>query len=232
VFYRQPGFTHGSLSYPDYQDLVEDSRAVFTDVSATRLVMNPMIDPVVLAAAGLLTVVVGLVLLIACANLAGFLLAQGQERRREIAIRLALGARRGSLVRQLLTETVALAICGGILGAVISWFALNALATADLPLPFPITLDLAPDARVIGFTALVSLAAGILFGLAPALRSTRADITPVLKDENAGGGPRQRLALRDVLVCAGRGVSRASRWRRPFRAQFRGTSEYRSRIRQ
>jgi predicted permease len=145
-------------------------------------------------------VVVGLVLLNACANLAGFLLAQGQERRREIAIRQALGAQRLSLVRQLLTETVALAIAGGAMGVAISVVSLHALSTADLPLPFPITLDLAPDVRVLGFTAIVSLVAGVLFGLLPALRSTRLDVAPVLKDENAGGGPRHRLAMRDVLV--------------------------------
>jgi predicted permease len=172
----------------------------FIVVPTKEIIVNPMIDRVVLAAAGLLIIVVGLVLLIACANLAGFLLAQGQERRREIAIRLALGARRRALVRQLLTETIALAIVGGVLGVILSMLVLDALSSADLPLPFPITLDLTPDVRILGFTALVSLVAGVLFGLAPSLQSTNPDVSPTLKDESAGGRPRRRLALRDVLV--------------------------------
>jgi len=84
---------------------------------------------------------------------------------------------------------------------------LDALTGADLPLPFPITLDLAPDARVLAFTFLVSVVAGVLFGLAPALQSTNPDVAPTLKDEGTGGGPRRMLPLRDLLVAGQMAVS-------------------------
>lgn len=169
-------------------------------VPTADVIMNPMIDRVIVAAAGVLTVVVGLVLLIACANLASFLLAQATGRRREVAVRLALGARRRTLIRQLLTETTLLALVGGAAGFVVSMLLLRALETADLPLPFPISLDLAPDAGVLGYTLLLSLVAGALFGLAPALNSTRTALATTLRDEAAGGGVPRRLTLRGLLV--------------------------------
>jgi putative ABC transport system permease protein len=172
----------------------------FVVLPTAEVIMNPMIDGVLVAISALLSVVVGLVLLIACANLAGFLLAQAQDRRKEIAIRLALGARRSALIRQLLTETVALALVGGIVGIGLSMALLELLVSIDLPLPFPITLDLAPDARVLGFAFLVSVVAGVLFGLAPALQSTNPDVAQTLKDETAGGAAKQRFPVRDILV--------------------------------
>jgi predicted permease len=182
--------------YPDKWQAGTDILTVPTE----EVIVNPTFDGVLWAAAGLLSVVVGLVLLIACANLAGFLLAQAQDRRKEIAIRLALGARRSSLMRQLLTETTALALTGGLFGTALSVWLLGALTGADLPLPFPITLDLAPDARVLAFTLLISMVAGVLFGLVPALQSTNPDVAPTLKDESAGGEARRVLPLRDLLV--------------------------------
>lgn len=169
-------------------------------VPSLDVIMNPMVDGVIMAVAGVLTIVVGLVLLIACANLASFLLAQARDRRREVAIRLALGARRTALIRQLLTETTLLALVGGAAGTVVAIVLLRALETADLPLPFPITLDLTPDAGVLAFTFVLSLVAGALFGLAPALQSTRPDLAPTLKDETAGGGRPRKVTARNVLV--------------------------------
>jgi predicted permease len=163
------------------------------------VIINPGMDRVIVAASGLLTMVVGLVLLVACANLASFLLAQGRMRRKEVAIRLALGAGRGRLVRQLLTETVLLSLAGGVAGAFVAVTLLGALMNADLSLPFPITVDLAPDAGVFAFTFAISLVAGMLFGLAPALQSTNPALAPTLKDE-AMGGRRSRVNLRALLV--------------------------------
>jgi predicted permease len=184
--------------YPDEWDVIDH----FALVPTEDVIMNPMIDRVLVPAIAMVMAVVGLVLLIACANLASFLLARAADRRREIAMRMALGARRRSLVLQLLTETILLSMIGGAAGVLLARWSLRALTTADLPLPFPITLDLAVDGRVLAFTAAVSLAAGILFGLAPALQGTRQDVSSTLRDESAGGGRARGTVLRNTLVAA------------------------------
>jgi predicted permease len=171
----------------------------FIVLASDDVILFPPVDRVIVPAAGVLTGAVGLVLLLACANLASFLLARARDRRKEIAIRLALGAGRGALIRQLLTETVLLALVGGAAGVGVAVVLLRLLSSADIPLPIPITLDLAPDPTVLAFTALISLAAGVLFGLAPALQSTNPDVSPTLRNETTGGPPA-KLALRNVLV--------------------------------
>lgn len=172
----------------------------FVLVPTADVIMNPMIDRFIVPAAGMIMVVVGLVLLIACANLASFLLAQAADRRKEIAVRLAMGAKRRTLIGQLLTETVILSTLGGLAGVALAMQALSALVAADLPIPLPITLDLELDRVVLGFSLLVSVGAGALFGLAPALQSTNPDIAPTLRDETAGGGRARGAALRNLLV--------------------------------
>ncbi|HEV2491615.1 MAG TPA: ABC transporter permease [Terriglobia bacterium] len=129
----------------------------------------------------ILMVVVGLVLLIACANIANLLLARATSRQREIAVRLAIGASRTRLVRQMLTESLLLALVGGALGGLFATWASDALLRMVSTGPEPLPLNIAPDPRVLAFTFLVSLATAILFGIAPALRGTRVDLTTSLK---------------------------------------------------
>jgi predicted permease len=125
--------------------------------------------------------VVAIVLLISCANVANLLLARAAARQREMAVRLAIGAGRSRLIRQLLTESILLAVLGGATGL---WFAIWAHRALSRFLRLP--ADLTLDWRVLGFTAAVCLLGGIIFGLAPALRSTRIDLSPGLKERAAG----------------------------------------------
>lgn len=162
--------------------------------------VSPLLDGYLVPIAALLLAVVALVVLIVCANLASFLLARAQQRQREIAVRLALGAPRPALVRQLLIETVLLSLLGGGAGVALATVLLRALTHANLPLPLPITLDVGLDLRVLGYAAGVSVLAGILFGLAPALRSSRPNVAETIKSENTGGGPPRRVTLRGALV--------------------------------
>jgi putative ABC transport system permease protein len=148
---------------------------------------------------GLLMIIVGLVLLIACVNLAGMMLARAVARRREIAVRLAIGAGRGRLIRQLLTETLMVFAAGGAAGLLLSIW-LTSLLFRMLPeLPFPIALDVTTDWRVVGFAAIMCLAAAVLSGLAPALQASRADVVPALKTEGLDSGS-SRMRLRNAFV--------------------------------
>ncbi|MGA2184964.1 MAG: ABC transporter permease [Bryobacteraceae bacterium] len=146
------------------------------------------------------SVVVGLVLLIACVNVASLLLARATTRRREIGIRLSVGASRWRLVRQLLTESVLLSLIGAALGFAMAWMATSAIAGFKLPLPVPIAFVFRPDLRVVLFTAALAVGTGIVFGLVPALRATRPDLTTWLKNETTGLGGLRRFGLRNALV--------------------------------
>jgi predicted permease len=148
-----------------------------------------------------LLVIVGLVLLIACVNTANLLLARSGARGKEIAVRIAVGAGRLRLIRQLLTESLTLAAVGGLAGFIFANWLKNALIPA---LPWregALTLDTRLDLRVLAFTAATSVATGIIFGIAPALRATRIDPGPVLKDNAANqSSGRSRLRLGKTLV--------------------------------
>ena len=154
----------------------------------------------VLSLMTVLMVVVGLVLLVACANVANLLLAKATARQKEIGIRLALGAGRGRLIRQLLTESLVLALAGAGVGFLLSLGATRAISQFQLPLPFPVGFDFSPDVRVFAFTAALSVLTGLLFGLAPALRATRPDLVAALKEQAAALGSFRRFGLRNLLV--------------------------------
>lgn len=173
------------------------------DVGLRLTSWSPIPRVMRLVAAGflsLLLALVSIVLGIACANIAGVLLARATVRRREMAVRLAIGAARVRLIRQLLTETLLLFACGGALGLLFARL-MTTLLVAQLPaLPVPIDVSLPLDARVLLFTAGLALVAATACGLTPALRASRADVVSALKDD--GLAPPDRLRLRSAFVVA------------------------------
>ena len=179
-----------------------DPTAQFRLVPLTSVLLYPPLDQYVRASAWLLTVVVGLVLLLACTNLASFLLARALDRHRDVALRLALGASRAVLMRGLLVETTLLSLIAGALGFGLSVWLLGLLVRADLPLPIPIAIDLRPDRAVLAFTLVVSTVAGALLGLVPAWQSTRPDLIRALKSDTPGGGRPGHRRWRNALVIA------------------------------
>ncbi len=153
------------------------------------------------------------VLLIACTNVANLLLARGAARQGEMAVRTAIGAGRGRLIRQLLSESLILALVGGAVGLALGSWGISALVHS-IPVDLPFWIQVGLDGRVIGFVVLVAIASGIAFGLIPALRNSRTDLVSALKDGGArSGGGRQRLFKTTVvaevtltvilLICAG-----------------------------
>jgi predicted permease len=155
---------------------------------------------VVQLSSGLAMVVVGLILLIACANVANLMLARSVVRRREIGIRLALGAGRWRVVRQLLTESILLSLAGGGLGLILAFWMTDAMTSFFPSIAYKIVLDFAPDRNALLFALAVSFATGVVFGLAPALQASKPDLVPVLKGESQRAGRARRFSLRNILV--------------------------------
>lgn len=151
----------------------------------------PTVHGMVVAFMALLQAITGLVLVIACVNLAGLLLARGADRSREIGLRVALGATRGRLVRMLVSESLLLGVLGGALGLLLAHASSRLLTTVQPPLPFPITFDLRPDGRVAAFALLLGLGAAVLFSLVPAWRTVSPSLAGPLRE--TGGTRRSQL---------------------------------------
>ena len=156
--------------------------------------------PGAMAAAAVMMVVVGMVLLIACVNVASLLLARATVRQKEIGIRLSVGASRGRLIRQLLTESMLLSLMGSALGLLGAWAATRAISGFAFPLPFPIGFQFVIDLRVLLFTSVLAILTGVLFGLVPAFRATRPDLVTALKDQGCAAVGTRRFGARSVLV--------------------------------
>jgi predicted permease len=170
-------------------------------VPLAEATINPGFRGVVMNAGGLLMVVVGLVLLVACANVANLLLARAAARKQEIAVRLSLGASRGRLIRQLMIESVVLSLVGGATGLLLAVWARPALLAMRPPFLPDDALAVTLDTTVLLFTGVIAIATGVLFGLVPALQFSRPDLATELKDRSSiTGAADRRFTPRNALV--------------------------------
>ena len=184
-----------SAKYPDTNRIC--SFVVDTDVQS-RLKQNPLGLMAALFLLGLAVVV----LLIACANVMNLMLSRAGARSREIAVRLAIGASTGRLIRQLLTESLVIAALGGALGVFLAKFGMDLFSQIRFPTDTPVALSLRLDPRVLLFTVCASIASAVLFGFAPAFRSTKLNLVTSLKSGRAEGGRQGRFLGRSSLVIA------------------------------
>ncbi len=183
----------------EHPDVNAQERVVVVPTSQVRI--NPDADRAVRPVGLVLVGAVTLVLVVACGNLANLLLARAARRRRELSMRLALGASRGRLLRQLLTESMVVAVGGGLVAVPLAaWLSLLFVRVRP-PLPLDLGLSLTPDWRVLAFTAVTAIATGLLIGVLPALRASRPDLVPAMRDGGTWmGGVRRHFELRDALV--------------------------------
>ena len=180
-------------AYPDTnrnRDLV-----VRTELQ-TRIAQSPP-DSMLIA---MLTTLALAVLFVACANVAGLLTSRAPARAREMAMRIAIGAGRARLIRQLMTESVLIALAGGLLGLAVGYGAITAFRQIQIPTDLPVALTFQLDRRVLVFSLIVAALSSVLFGLAPAVQTSRADLTLILKSGESMMGRRRRWG-RNVLVC-------------------------------
>ena len=167
-----------------------------TVVASTDVRIHPQADGPFTALASLVLVIVGLVLAIACSNLATLLLVRGAARAKEVSVRLAMGATRRQLVWHLLTESLLLSTAGGIAGCILAWWGIRLFHEID----FPFTVDLTLDYRVLAFAIGLSFVTGMTFGLAPALKATKVDLLQTLRDEGVQPLDHRRLTLKEALI--------------------------------
>ena len=181
----------------NYPETNANFRIALSAAGNGRPIFRSLLKPVT----QILLAVVGLVLLIACANVGNLLLSRAVGRRKELAIRLTLGATRMRLIRQLLMESILLGCAGGMAGLILNFWLINSLAALKPPVPLPLNIEFHTDWRVLIFTLLISVLAGIVFGLIPAIQSSKQTLVPALKDQ-AGqlGDHRGFFSLRNALV--------------------------------
>jgi predicted permease len=194
-------------------DQLTPGRKTTLQIQAATVFSIPEEHAFVTQVGAVLLAAVGMVLLIACANVTNLLLARAAGRQKEIAIRLSVGASRGRLIRQLLTESLLIALFGGTLGSLISFWSFEGIsrfAVAHLPPQAPpLAFNVGPDLRVLAYALILTCVTGIVFGLVPALQASRPDVNAALKDSSssAGGTSRRRNFLRQGLVGAQVAVS-------------------------
>ncbi|MDA0327490.1 MAG: ADOP family duplicated permease [Gemmatimonadetes bacterium] len=181
---------------------IENYRGYFAlvAVSLADVKLHPTFDGILTQMALLLFAAVGLVLLVACVNLAGFLLSRASDRRKEMAVRVAMGAGRTAIVRQLLVESLVLSGLGAMLGLVLGQLAMRAIVSIELPVPIPLELEVGLSLPLLLFTAGSAIVAAVLFGLTPALEATRAPVAATLRDEAGSSGGKRKVGARGLLV--------------------------------
>jgi predicted permease len=179
-----------------YPDLTRNRNVVVNTELQARIGQSPP-DAILIA---FLMTLVGLVLIIACANVANLLLARARARSREIAIRIAVGAGRVRLVRQLLIESLILALIGGALGLIFAYGGIRFLQRIEVPTDLPIVIGVQLDHRVLLFSLTAAVVSALFFGLVPALQSTKTDLVPALKATDRGVTTRRRTIGRNILV--------------------------------
>jgi macrolide transport system ATP-binding/permease protein len=194
-------------------DQAHPGRATSLAIHVATFLGRPEERDVLLPVASVILAAFGLVLLLACANVANLLLARSSVRHKEIALRQAIGASRWRLIRQLLTESLLLSLIGGVLGSMLAFWSFARImqfVTSNLPRSFSsVAVNVAPDGRVVGYALALTLITGIAFGLIPALQSSRLDLNTALKEDSAhsGSGKKSGRLLRNVLVGAQFAVS-------------------------
>jgi predicted permease len=181
------------------QEYPENEGLSFRVLPALEGGVHPIMRGGFIGFSGVVVVAVALTLLLACANVAGLLLAKAAHRRKEVSLRLAIGASRLRLVRQLLTESFVLSIAAGGLGLLLAVWGMHLLGAMHVPTDVPLFLPLVADARVVAFTLAISVLTALLFGLTPALRASRPDLVPGLKDV-PGSSASRHSTLRSMLV--------------------------------
>jgi predicted permease len=185
-------------------DQLTPGRSTTLEIETGTFLSMPEARKIAIGAGAVLLVGVGMVLLIACANVANLLLARAAGRQKEIAVRLSVGASRGRLIRQLLTESVLIAVLGGALGSVIAVWSFEAIVGfvfSHLPRGAPpIVVGVGPDIRVLGYAVILTLVTGVVFGLVPALQASRPDVNTALKQAGGTGGKTADGFLRHALV--------------------------------
>ena len=172
-----------------------------TVLSAADVRVHPEIDAMIYPTAGLNLLLTALLLAIVCSNLANLMLARGSTRTRELAVRLAIGATRAQIIRSLVVESVLLAVAGGAVGLALAWWAIGLIDSVELPLALPVKAFITLDYRVAAFAIGVSLLSGLAFGLLPAIRNSRRDLSDTLKiDSRAARGALRVADLRGLLI--------------------------------